>query len=474
MRVSCNSHDYQEFSQHKQEYLLMTQDYQPQIDRAVPNISIVENTIALLPSLSEQNTLQGEDIFYSINEDDISYETYSGQSENIVRKSAYVMDKNEMQSRREQREKEDDCLVQDSTSAPERNNRGSFSTEENSISPLIRLSGSQNCQSRKEREKLLRGRGGGEGGGEDVCRRDVLEDTAGCVEGKLYEMKPYKKLKLPISVSKITSECQDTTFKDALKHGDTIASKDECICMTASPQIDATSNNCSLQGSGLSISYVKSRQSDYLNLLQSSSELDKDGHVPDSEINANSFKSVTIQMPSKLTSNKQSISLSETAIKDLSMDLSSKMSECPRNESLVLSEGKYKQTREASAQTHKMQAKKETMPPFHCFPSFHGHGHLMKSASLDTGLHREYSSYSHEPLNTWCTHPMAHCCSLNSHHCCFMRSFPLAATCKFPTVCWSSHSPIELQLWKTLRLLQDSEVRNISSVSIAEGNVNTG
>ncbi|KAG8139441.1 hypothetical protein E2320_002208 [Naja naja] len=172
MRSNHNFHDYQEFSQ---------------------------------CNPSEENNFKGDEIFYSINED--IYETYSGQSKNIVRKSAYMLDKNEIQDRRGQ-EKEDDCLVQDSTSAPEKNN------------------------------------------------------------------------------------------------------------------ID----------------------------------LDKVWHVPDSEKNANSFKSVTMQMPSKLTSNKQSISPSETAIKDLSVDLSSKKFQFPRNESMVLSANK--QTREDSAEIHGKQRKK--------------------------------------------------------------------------------------------------------------------
>ncbi|KAM6451111.1 protein ITPRID1 isoform 2-T5 [Liasis olivaceus] len=479
MKFSCNSHDYQEVSQHRKECLLMTQDHQSHIEGAVSNISIIDdNTVSLLPGLSEENSLQGEEIFYSINEEDISYETYNGQSENIVRKAVHVMDENEMQGRRGRQEKEDDCLVQDCISAPERNKFssfskkhltiGSFSTEENSMSSLIRLSGGQNCQGRKECEKLLGGGGGGGGGGL-VCRKNVLEDTAGCVEGKLYEMKPYEQLDFPISVTNVTSECQDANFKDTLRHVDIIASKYEYDSMAASPQINAISESCTLQDSSLSPSYFKNRQLGSLDLLPPSTELDKDGYVPDSEINANSFKSVTVQMPSKLISNMQSISLGETAIKNLSMAFSSKMSQCPRNESLVSSVLlESKETKEASAQTNKRQAKKETLPLFHCFPSFHGHGRLVKSASLDTGLYREYRAYCHEPLNTWCAQPMAHCCSLNSHHCCFMRSFPLAPPRKYSMMCWSSPSTIELKLQKTLRLLQDSAVRNISSCTVHE------
>ncbi|XP_025024599.1 coiled-coil domain-containing protein 129 [Python bivittatus] len=420
-RFSCHSHDYQEFSQHREECLLMTQDHQSHIEGAVSNISIIDdNTVSLLPSLSEENSLQGEEIFYSINEEDISYDTYSGQSENIVRKAVNVMDENEMHGRRGRQEKED-CI-----SAPERNKFssfskkhltiGSFSTEENSMSPLIRFSGGQNCQ-----------------------------------------------------VTNVTSECQDANFKDTLRHVDIIASKYEYDSRAASPQVNAISDSCTLQDSSLSPSYFKNRQLGPLDLLPPSTELNKDGYVPDSEINANSFKSVTVQMPSKLISNMQSISLGETAIKNPSMAFSSKMSQCPRNESLVSSVLlESKETKEASAQTSKRQAKKETLPLFHCFPSFHGHGRLVKSASLDTGLYREYRAYCHEPLNTWCAQPMAHCCSLNSHHCCFMRSFPLAPPCKYSMMCWSSPSTIELKLQKTLRLLQDSAVRNISSCTVHE------
>ncbi|XP_062979719.1 protein ITPRID1 [Elgaria multicarinata webbii] len=483
VRLGCNPHDCHAFLRYRKDSALSSQDSQPHAEGPAVNTSTAAGRNGvLMVSLSREHAFPGEEVFYSINEeDDDLYETFSGQSESAE------MDEEEMQGRGAELEKEDSC-VQDCMSCchadnmnwidggpPERNclsessemqqTVGSAPAKESCII-FAELSGGQIFEDRKgwaepatEKEEIR-----------DVCKECVLEGIAMCVEGKLHDIKASGKLDSPIPVADITSDCRDLNLDGTCTPLDiTRTSKMEHDIIPAQSEIGVISRS-SLQDDSLSAYCLKNEEINSLDILSTSTDPDEDGCVPSFELHTNPLKSVTVQMPSRLMSSIQSISLGESVVKVQSMDFTSKVSQCSMDESLITSASKEedKQTREASSQTDRSRRKKDALSLFHGLPSFHGHGHLVKSASVDTGLYGKYRSYCHEPFHAWCAQHRGHCCSLSSHHCCSMRPFPSAPSCKHPMACCSSCTTTELQLLKTLKLLQDTAMRNISACTVHE------
>ncbi|XP_061442110.1 protein ITPRID1 [Rhineura floridana] len=488
LRLSCNSSDCQAFLRHKKDSPLVSQDLLPTAEGSDANISRASGSnVVLLRSLSREHTFQGEEIFYSINEEDDLYGTCNGQSENTANETLCDMDEKEMQSRRGQWEEGDrcvqDCISHGHTdnmnqidicpperkglpSCHEKHQSASSVPEEESCKAVIVLSSGQICEDTKGREEpLVEGEEG-----RDICKEGVLESIAECVEGKC-SVKGYGKLDSSILVAEdVTSECQGIGLNGTVRPLD-ISRASKHDLMPAQPEINVSSRS-PLRDSSLSPYCFEKGEIRSLDILSPSAELDEEGGAPGSEINTNLLKSVTVQMPSRLVSNMRSISLGETSAKGQSLDFTSKVSQSSKDEPPITSvPGASKeedtQMREASIQTDRSQRKKETLALFHFRPSFQGHGHLVKSASLDTGLYGKYRSCCHKSVNAWCAQHRGHCYPLISHNCCLLCSLLLAPSGKHPVACCSSHA-IELQLLKTLKLLQDTAMRNISSCTVHE------
>lgn len=491
LRFSCISHDNQGFLRHRKESTQLTsQDSLPHPESPVANLFRADGSNVLsLPYLSREHTFQGEEIFYSINEEDDLPENFSDQSEGAASETVCEMEEEEemmMQDRRGQLGKEDSSaqycdscshsggLDQANSSPSEKNcgsylsglerNIGSASNTESCLTS-IGLSDGPIIEEGKASEKYLT-----EGG--DVFDEDVLESIAECVEGKWCDVMTQRTLDSLVLPTDVVSDASNSCKPDVDLNSPggpwpldvARVSNSEHDVMTTHHEINVISKS-PLQYSS---SYHFEKRLGSLNRLSASTEMDKDEHGTGFEMNMNSYKSVTVQMPSRLMSN---ITLVEGPIKVQSVDFTSKVSLCSKGEHFITaalgaSKEENKQVKEASIQTDQRQTKRGTLPLFHVLPSFHGHGHLVKSASLDTGLYGTYRSYCQEPLKSWCAPHRHHCCPMSSHHCCLLWSFPFAQSCKHPVGCCSSHTTTELQLLKTLTLLQDTAVRNVSSVSI--------
>ncbi|XP_044275132.1 protein ITPRID1 [Varanus komodoensis] len=472
LRLGCNPHDCQAFLRHRKDSPLTSWDLQPDAEGPVANTATADGRVGVfLPSLSREHTFQGEEVFYSINEEEDLYETLSGRSESAE------MDEKEMHRRGGQMEKGGSCgqgcfqcchidnRHRVDISSPEGNCLSACSE----MHSTVRLSEGQNFEDRQGCEEP----GTEEGNHNDVCKEGILEGIAMCADGKLETLKASEKLDSPIPITDITSDCQDVDLDGALRHSAIArASKMEHNSLVAQREINVIPRSA-FQDSSLSPYCFTKGEVSSLDLSPTGTELEEDGCFPSFELNLNPLKSVTVQMPSRLMSNMQSIPSVEMTAKGPSLDFSSKVSQCSKDESLItleqdISKWEEKQTREACIQTDRSQRKKERVPPFHCLPSFHGRGHLVKSASLDTGLFGKYRSYCHEPFNAWCVQCRGHCCSLNTRHCCLMWPLPFAPSCKCSMEFCSAHTSTELQLLKTLKLLQDTAMRNISSCTVHE------
>ncbi|XP_066485279.1 protein ITPRID1 [Tiliqua scincoides] len=497
LRFSCISHDSQGFLRHRKESTPLTsQDSLSHPEGSIASLFRADGSSVLsLPYLSREHTFQGEEIFYSINEEDDLHENGSGQSEGAASGTICEMEEEMMQGRRGQLGKEDSSaqycdsyshsgsLDQDDTSPSERNCGSYFSGMERSVDSASNKEGcltsigfinGQILEDGKESEEPLT-----EEETRHVYDEDVLEGVAECVEGKWCDVMASRTLDSPAPVTDVLSDASDCFKPDfdlnnpggpwPLDTGS--ASNSEHDVMTAHHEIHVVSGS-PLQDSSPSPSCFEKRIGS-MNILSASAELDKDECVAGFEMTTNSLKSVTVQMPSRLMSNIQSISLGEAPAKAQSVDFTSKVPLCSKGKHLITSalgasKEENKQVKEASIQTDQRQTKRGTLSLFHILPSFHGHGHLVKSASLDTGLYGTYRSYCQEPLHTWCAPHRGHCCPMCSHHCGLLCPFSFAPSCRHPVGCCSPHTTTELQLLKTLKLLQDTAARSVSSCTVHE------
>lgn len=485
LRLSCNTQDSNTFLQHRKDPALTRHDFYPHAEGLFGNTSITDDITALLfPSLSREHTFQGEEIFYSITEEDNLHEAFSSsQSERLVSEQVKEVAEKEVQGGGGPLEQEDsfthacassqpiDNIDQLGSSPPQRNclshlnemyeSVGSTPTEI-SCTDFMVLSSRQICEDRKESEEAWREKQSG-----DDCKGNVPEGIAEGVAEKWYETKACGKVDSLITVKSHCdpSDCQDSQLNVDLnstgRHVDrTMLSKIEHELLLAQHEINGLSRR-SLQES----SCLGQKSGSFNISAAASTGRDQNEGDPATEMSSNPLKSVTVQMPSRLMSSLQSISLGEA--KCLSMDFPPQVTRCsevkPVSTSVPdASKEDDKQMREVSSQTDKSQIKRETHPHFHVLPSVHGHGHLVKSASLDTGLYGKCRSHGHEPFHDW----GAQYRGLLTCH--YHRPLwpPLTSSCQHPVICCPSYTTVELQLLKTLKLLQDTAIRNISSVSM--------
>nr|XP_034985441.1 protein ITPRID1 isoform X2 [Zootoca vivipara] len=472
LRLSCSSNDCQAFLRQRKDSALTSQDLLPgaSISRADGS------NAAFLPSLSREHTFQGEEIFYSINEEDDMCETCSGPFESAAEETLQDMEGKELQVQ----QKRGDSCVQGCTSQPchtdntnpgddsplDRNGLSSSSERhqssalpEGSCVTAIDLSGHQISEDTRGNEECLTEREETR----DGCEEGLPESIAECVEGK-YSVKGCRKSD-SLVVEDVASGCRETDINGAVRSLDISgAPKTEHDMVAAQPEINAILRS-PLHDSSLSPHCFKEGDISASDTLSTGMELGEEG--TGAKTHTSLLKSVTVQMPSRLMSTLRSFSLGEAAVKGQYLDFASK--DEPQIASVPgMPKEDEKQVREASIQTDRSHRKIAALPLSQTLPLFHGHGHLVKSASLDTGLYGKYRSYCPEPFNAWCAQHRGPCYPLCSHHCCLLWPFPLAPSCRRPVACCSSHATIELQLLKTLKLLQDTAMRNISSCTVHE------
>ncbi|CAM9200968.1 unnamed protein product [Bubo scandiacus] len=186
------------------------------------------------------------------------------------------------------------------------------------------------------------------------------------------------------------------------------------------------------------------------------------------------LKSVTVQMSSGLefTSRTrgtgQNAPLSENLARKDPVDFSDILAHCSEGGPLIQSDpgalkDGVKQTAEASSQTD-IPTRKPRWPSLLSPP----HTHLTKSVSLDSMLCGKHRS------RCWGEGPGAkgvpgsHCCHCCCCHGCCPWTFPVAASLQRPAGCCSNRATTELQLLKTLMLLQDTARQNLAPCTLHE------
>ncbi|KAJ7322639.1 hypothetical protein JRQ81_018926 [Phrynocephalus forsythii] len=470
VRLSYNTHDRQTFLRHRKDAPLNSQDLLQNVTGPISKISAANGDhVPLLASLSREHNFQGEEMFYSINEENDLYDDFSGLSGDAESGKGHEMDDKEIQGRRGQLDKRERFvgnMNQVETNTSETNSFSRCSDKHQCVDsipakeggmPLIDHGAGKTGEDKKEcEEEEVR----------DVCQ-DVLETAAVDVAEEPHDLNAYGTPESPISLSDVPGDGQKSELNMIVgPMENTRVSQTEDNVMVVQPEFSVTSGR-PLQGASQTHHCFGIRDGGSLDRLPGSIEGGEDECIPGSETNTSPFKSVTVQMPSRLMLTKQSTSFGETVAKGQSADFTPSMSQCSKEDpQFTLVPKEDKQMKEVCIQTDRSQRKKENQPLFQRCPSFHRHGHLVKSASLDTGLYWKHRSQHQEPLNPCCAWHRGHSCSFCSHHCCLR--WPLAPSWRPPMTHCSSHTTTELQLLKTLQLLQDTTMRNISSCTAHE------
>ncbi|XP_055276896.1 protein ITPRID1 [Moschus berezovskii] len=176
---------------------------------------------------------------------------------------------------------------------------------------------------------------------------------------------------------------------------------------------------------------------------------------PDANLHAASSMSVTIQLSSKLVSPAQNAVV-------LGTDSRGAILECTVCDPVTAAEpglgSEARQFSDVSVQTDTWEP-----PPWHCCSAAGKKAPpLTKSVSLDTGFPRNYPG-------AICQAVPAHCCICCHHHlhCPTERQSPSSVS----STCWHClclHNHPEAQFMKTLRVLQDTTVRELYSCTVHE------
>ncbi|XP_027395280.1 protein ITPRID1 [Bos indicus x Bos taurus] len=228
---------------------------------------------------------------------------------------------------------------------------------------------------------------------------------------------------------------------------------------------EATSNTRDLvQTSGMSILHLDKVAGDSpqgravcraLGQISPREESEMGDLPPDTNLHAASSMSVTSQLSSKLASPAQNAVVLGTDSKGVIL-------ECTVCDPITAAEpglgSEARQFNDVSVQTDTWEA-----PPWHCCSAPGKKAPpLTKSVSLDTGFPRNYPGATCQAVPT-------HCCICCHHHrhCTTERQSPNSVS---PT-CWHClclHNHLEAQLMKTLKVLQDTTVRELYSCTVHE------
>ncbi|KAM9387464.1 protein ITPRID1 [Phaethornis superciliosus] len=229
---------------------------------------------------------------------------------------------------------------------------------------------------------------------------------------------------------------------------------------------------CIEEGPGLSSS--EAQKADSVGEMLGANKPEQGVAVQNGEMASTPLKSVTVQMSSGLEFNSRlkctgqdgpaNERLSREDIVDFSDTLVHHSDSDPRKWSdSGVSKDVVKQISEDSSQTD-THARKPRGPPVLHLP----HGHLTKSASLDTlfcGKHRSNSWHEAPGAGAVQGSCYCHCCCC---HCCCLCSFPRDVSPHCPVGCCSHHASTQLQPLKMQTDLQDISMSDLAPCTLQE------
>ncbi|XP_067148548.1 protein ITPRID1 [Apteryx mantelli] len=504
INLSSDTHNHRTALSYRAELPVLNQDFQQKPEDCVAKAFMTDcKRILTVSRPMRVCSDQGGETSLLLTAEDCQHQACNAGPQNFVQEMLCDMDKREEKSERKQPEREErikeytPCFQTDKQdegdpvsskfdcqlyfSSGHKNANATF-TERSDTNPEI--AGESKIRIVEESERCLTEKDVGV-----ACHENVQGGRTEHVKGEWWGMEAVSEDGTPLAVSEVTNgqkfcktdvDSRNTRFSferglpKTLWQGRAVHSESSAIS-SSSPQIPQSPLSRLAEGPGLSSSEDKETCS--IGEILCANKSVKESTVQNSEMNASPLKSVTVQMSSRLdfTSKMkcagQNAPLNESPAGDSPVDSSEVLAHCSEGGWLSrwgpgASKDSLKQTTEASGQTDIPARKTRQLPLLP--PPCH---HLIKSASLDTVLCGKYGShYKSEASGAWGAQG-CHCC-LCCHccccHCCCLRTFPTAVSPQRTVGCYSNQAAMELQLWKTLTLLPETAMRNVSPCTIHE------
>ncbi|XP_072707706.1 protein ITPRID1 [Ciconia boyciana] len=486
---------------HRTIFPMLNQDFQKKPDDCVAKVFITAcESILTVPTSTKACSDQGEETHLLLTTENGKYQAYNAQLQTFVQEMLCEMDKKEDKTGRKQLEKEE-CIKEHSpyfqgdtqdegdSSSSKFDHHLYFSTEHKKVNVTFIESSDINpagiseskIRGEDESERCLTEKDIGV-----PCHESAYRGCTGHVKGPWWGVEVVSKDGTLLSVNEVTNGQKFCKMEGDSKNTRCFPKKG----LTETPQEgsaaqsgSSAASRCSLQVSqrhpsclaerpGLSSS--EGQETGSIGEMLGDNKSEQGDTVQNGEMASAPLKSVTVQMPSgleftsKVKYTGQNAPVSESLAREDLVDFSDTLVHHSESGPLIrsvpgTSKDGVKQTTEAPSQTD-IHARKARWPPLLHPP----HSHLTKSASLDTVLCGKYRSHYWGEASGAGGAQGSCCCHCCCCHGCCPWTFPVGASPHRPVGCCSNHASTELQLLKTLTLLQDTAMRNLAPRTLHE------
>ncbi|KAM6134648.1 LOW QUALITY PROTEIN: protein ITPRID1 [Pterocles gutturalis] len=469
---------------HRTEFPMLNQDFQQKPDDGVAKVFITAcESISTVPGLTKAGSDQGEETHLLRTAENGEYEACNAEPQSFVQEMLCDMDRKEDKTGRKQLE-EEECIKEHSScfqsgtqdegdpSSSKFNHNLYFRTGHKKVNFTDLIDINPGVIS----EPKIRGKDEGE---RYLTKKDVgvaCPESAHCIgpwwgvevvskDGNLLaknEVTNRQKFCRTDGDSKNTICSPKTELPETPQWGSAAQSRSS-DASSCSPQVSQRHPSCLAEGSGLSS--LEDQEAGRIAEVLGANKSGQEEAARNNEMASAPLKSVTVQMSSGLEFTSrvkctgQNAPFSETLAREDPADFCEDdllIQSDPR----ALKDG-VKQTTEASSQTN-IHPRKPRWPPLLHPP----HTPLTKSVSLDTVLCGKDSSRCWDEASGAGGAQGNHCCHCCC--CCCPWTFPVAGCPQCPMGCCSNHATTELQLLKTLMLLQDAAMRSLTPCTLRE------
>ncbi|KAK2517671.1 hypothetical protein Q9966_014625, partial [Columba livia] len=476
------------------EFAMLSQDFQQKLDDRVAKVFVTAcESILTVPESTKRGSDQGEETHLLLTAENGEYEACNAEPQSFVQEILCDMDRKEDKIGRKQLEKEK-CIKEHSFCfQSDTQNKGDpisskfdhlyfktgHKTMNAAFTELIDFNSADISESKIR--------------GEDECERCLTEKDVGVtchenahgghkehVKGPWLGMEVVNKDGTLLAVNKVTNDqkfckmdgdskntrCSSKTELLETPQQGSAAQSRSSASSCCSPQVSWRHLTCLAEGPQLSLSVDQKTGS--IGKMLGANESEQGDTIQNNEMASAPLKSVTVQMfsglefTSRVKRTGQNAPFSDTLAREDSVDSSD--DDSLRKSDPGASKDGVKRTTEASSQTD-ICTRKPRWPPL-CHPP---HAHLTKSASLDTVLSGKYRPYYWSEASDIQAAQGSHCC----HCCCCCHgccpwTFSVPVSPQHPVGCCSNRAPTELQVLKTLMLLQDAATCDLVPCNIHE------
>ncbi|XP_059675069.1 protein ITPRID1 [Gavia stellata] len=486
---------------HRTVFPTLNKDFQQKPDDCVAKVFITAcKNILTVPRSTKACSDQGEETHLLLTAENGKYQAYNAEPQTFVQEMLCDMEKKEDKTGRKQLEKEEcikeysPCFQADTQGEGDPNSSEFdhhlyFGTEHKKVNvTFIELS---DINPAVISESKIRGEDEGERclTEKDIgvaCHESAHQGRTGRIKGPWWGVEVVSKDRTLLAVNEVTNgqkfckidgESKNTRcfpkmgLPETLQQG-SAARSGSSATSRRSLQVSPRHPSCLAEGPGLSSS--EGQETGSVGEMLGANKSEQGDTVQNSEMASAPLKSVTVQMSSGLEFTSrvkctgQNAPVSESLAREDLVEFADTLVHHSESGPLIRSDPRaskdgVKQSSEASSQTD-IDARKPRWPPLLHPP----HSHLTKSASLDSMLCGKYRSRYWGEASGAGVGQGSVCCHCCCCHSCCPRTFPVGVSPHRPVGCCSNHACTQLQLLKTLMLLQDTATRHLAPCTLHE------